>query len=283
MKNLIFIFTALLFTMCNIAPTKNSELQIKNDSLERLMIKKDSAIYSVIGTFNAIENNLETIKSKEKIISLTLSSVENQKTREERINSDINLIYELMLENKEKVAKLEQQLKQAYITNNDLRKTIQNLQAKLAEKNAEIIQLRQHLLDQNLQIDELNYALDTLSFDNKVKTAIIEAQEESLNTAYYIIGSEKELKEMAILDKKGLFIGIGSGKILNEDFDKKLFTAIDIQETKEFSINAKKIRVISKHPSNSYEIIGEKPAEGITIKNQDDFWSISKYLVVVVD
>ena len=31
---------------------------------------------------------------------------------------------------------------------------------------------------------------------------------------------EKELKEMGVLDKKGLFIGIGGGKTLNEDFNK---------------------------------------------------------------
>jgi len=283
MKNLIFIFSALLFTMCNIAPQKDSDMQVKNDSLERLVIKKDSAIYAIIGTFNAIESNLETIKSKEKIISLTLNDIENRKSREEKINDDINLIYELMQENKEKVNKLEQQLKNAYIKNNDLQKTIQNLQAKLAEKNAEIIQLRQHLLDQNLHIDELNYALDTLSFDNEVKTAIIEAQDESLNKAYYIFGSEKELKEMGILDKKGLFIGIGSGKDLNENFDKELFSEIDIRNTKEYSLNAKKIKIITKHPSSSYIIHGEKPVEGFTITDHNEFWSISKYLVIVIN
>lgn len=283
MKNLLFILIALSFTMCNMVPQNESELQIKNDSLERLMIKKDSAIYSVIGTFNDIENNLETIKSKEKIITLTLNNVENQKSREEIINDDINLIYELMLENKEKVEKLERQLKQAYIKNNDLQKTIQSLQAKLAEKNAEILQLRQHLMDQNLKIDELNFTLDTLAFDNQVKSAIIDAQDESLNTAYYLFGSEKELKELGILDKKGLFIGIGSGKNLNEDFNKDLFNTIDIREETEFAINAKKIKIITKHPSNSYIVNGEKPVEGITVTDHDEFWSISKYLVIVID
>ena len=33
-----------------------------------------------------------------------------------------------------------------------------------------------------------------------VKTAIIEAQDESLNAAYYIIGSEKELKVKSLIN-----------------------------------------------------------------------------------
>lgn len=268
--------------MCTMNPKNESELQYKNDSLERLIIKKDSAIYSVIGTFTSIENNLEAIKAKEEIITLTLSGVENQQTRENKINEDINLIYELMQKNKKKVAKLEQQLKSAYIKNNDLQQTIQSLQQKLAEKNAEIHQLRQHLLDQNFRIDELTIELDTLKFDNQVKSALIEAQDESLNTAYYIIGSEKELKELGIIDTKGVFIGIGSGKTLNVDFDKSLFTKIDIRELNELELNTKKVRIITKHPSSSYQIIGEKPVEKLTIKDVNDFWSISNFLVIVL-
>lgn len=283
MKNIVFIFTGFLFTMCTMHPQTESELQLKNDSLERLIIQKDSAIYSVIGTFTAIENNLATIKAKEEIISLTLTDVENKQSREEKINSDINLIYDLMRENKNKVAQLEQKLKSAYIKNNDLQKTIQTLQQKLAEKNSEIAQLRQHLVDQNLRIDELNFKLDTLKFDNQVKSAIIEAQDESLHTAYYIAGSEKELKALGILDKKGGFIGIGSGKTLNVDFDKTLFTKIDIRELNELELSAKKARLITKHPSASYEFLGEKPIDKLIIKDQDAFWSISKFLVLVLD
>lgn len=283
MKSILIIVVAFLtLTMCTNIPQNESKLQIKNDSLERLIIQKDSAVYAIVGTFNAIENNLATIKAKENIISLTLNDIENQQTREEKINEDINMIYDLMKENKDKVAKLEQQLKSAYIKNNDLQKTVQSLQNKLAEKDAEIIQLRQHLMDQNLRIDELTYALDTLAFDNTVKKALIEAQDESLHEVYYMIGTEKELKEFGVLDKKGIFIGIGSGKSINEDFDKNLFEKIDYRETTELSFDAKKVNIITNHPSNSYELTGEKPFSGIKITNPDEFWSISKYLVISI-
>lgn len=282
MKNLSIVIAAIIiFSNCT---NKSAEiaLQTKNDSLERLIIAKDSAIYTVLGTFNEIENNLATIKAKENIISATVIDIEDQRTREEKINEDINLIYELMQENQEKVNKLQNQLKRAHIKNNDLQNTIKNLQAKLAEKNAEIIELRKNLLEMNLKIDELTYSLDTLSFDNQVKQAIINAQDESLNTAYYLFGTEKELKEMQVLDKKGTFIG--KAKHLNEDFNKDYFSLIDIRDTKKFEFNdAKKIRIITSHPSSSYQIYGEKPVDSLVINDHEEFWAVSKYLLIVIE
>jgi len=285
MKKIIpLILLSVLFTKCNTNQKADIGLQVKNDSLERIINEKDSALYAVIGTFTEIENNLETIKSKERIISSTVQNVENKQNREVKINEDINLIYGLMLENKEKVNQLQEQLKRAHIKNNDLQKTISRLQSKLAEKNAEIIELRRNLLDMNFKIDELTYSLDTLSFNNQVKTAIIEAQEQSLNTGYFLFASAKELKDMEILDKKGGFIGIGAGKSINANFDKSYFNEIDIRIYKSFEFDeAKKIKIISTHPSNSYTIYGEKPVDSLVINDIDEFWSISKYLLIEIN
>jgi cation transport regulator ChaC len=282
-KILILLALPLLFIQCNENQKMAQDAQMRSDSLQRLVVEKDSAIYAVLNTFNEIENNLETIKSKEKIIAVTAQNVEDAKTREEKINEDINMIYALMLENKDKVSKLENQLKRAQIKNNDLQNTIKVLQDKLAEKNAEIIKMRGELLDLNLKIDDLTYSLDTMRFENEVKSAIIKAQDESLNTAYYLFGSEKELKEMEILDKKGGFIGIGSGKNLNKDFNKELFTPIDIRNQTKFELNSKKIKIITTHPTSAFQVYGEKPVDSLVISNPQEFWSVSKYLVIVLN
>ncbi|MCK9206551.1 MAG: hypothetical protein M0P66_05505 [Salinivirgaceae bacterium] len=283
MKNLgIIVAASFLFAMCT-GNQKVEEAQMRTDSLQRVVMQKDSAIYAVMGTFLEIENNLDDIKAKENLITMTVKDVEDQRSREEKINDDINAIYDLMQKNKEKVSKLEKQLKNAHIKNKELGKTIQALQDKLAEKNAEIVQLRQQLLDMNLKIDELTYTLDTLKFDSQVKTEIIKAQDESLNTAYFLIGTEKELKEKQILDKKGGFIGIGGGKNLNKDFDKELFNAIDIRNKTSFEIKSKKMRIITTHPTASYQIYGEKPVDSLVVKEPLEFWSVSKYLVIVIN
>ena len=150
--------------------------------------------------------------------------------------------------------------------------------------NADILELRKNLLDLNLTIDDLTYTLDTLIFDIQIKASIIVAQEESLNTAFYLFGTGKELKKMDVLDKKGGFIGIGTGKSINENFNKEYFTKIDIRDENSFEFNnAKKIKIITTHPSNSYTIYGNKPVDSLVINNIDEFWSISKYLIISIN
>lgn len=280
MKKIAFLLLPVfLFSMCT-NKKMVEEAQLRSDSLQRISLQKDSAIYAFMGTFNDIESNLQEIKAKENIISLNAGETGSPKSREDQINEDINFIYDLMLENKARVAELEKQLKRANIRNSELQKTIANLHVKLQEKDKEIFELREQLKNMNIMVDELNYKIDTLAFELQVKDAIIEAQEESLNTAYYLFGSNKELKEKKIIDKKGGFIG---SKKVNRDFDKELFTKIDIREKTEFSINRNKIKIVSTHPSNSYNIVGEKPVEKIEITDPDEFWSVSKYLIIVLN
>jgi len=280
MKKLIFMALPFLFAMCQSPKTDVNQVQTENDSLQRLVIEKDSAIYAFLGTFNEIEMNLQEIKSKEGIISMSVSEDGTEKSREDKINEEIQYIYDLMLENKQKVAQLEKQLKRANIKNSELQQTIINLQAKLQEKDVEILQLREELKNMNIKVDELSYAIDTLKFENQAKDEVIKTQDENLNTAYYLIGSSKELKEHQIIDKKGGFIG---SKKLNKDFDKSFFTKVDIRNVTSFDLNVPKIKILTTHPSNSYKIIGEKPVEKLEITNPDEFWSVSKYLVIIID
>jgi hypothetical protein len=282
MKKLIFFIIPIVFTMCNMGPSGKEKLQMNNDSLQRLVMQKDSAMYAVLGTFTSIEDNLQSIKEKEKIIQVTASATEDQETREEKINEDIQLIYKMMQDNKDKVLKLQKQLKNAHVKNKELEKIIETLQAKIIEKDAEIVRLTQDLLDMNIKVTELSYSVDTLKVANAAKQEVIQTQDENLNTAYYLIGSEKELKEMGVLDKKGSVLGLGT-KNLNRDFKKEQFTKIDIRKVKSFKINAKKARIVTNHPTSSYKIYGEKPVDSLVILKYDDFWSVSKYMVISVN
>ena len=70
---------------------------------------------------------------------------------------------------------------------------------------------------------------------------------------------------------------------MNEDFNKEYFTKVDISTTNSINIGAKKAKIITTHPSSSYKLVGEKPVERIDILNPTEFWSSSKYLVIITD
>ena len=290
MRKISFIAAigVLMFTQCQQGPSRQ-ELITSNDSLQRVVVQKDSAIYAIMGTFSNIEDNLQAIKEKENIIALTANGTESKQSREEKINGDIQLIYNMLLDNREQVSKLQAQLKKANVKTKELQQMIASLESKLQEKDEEILRLTQELEASNLKIEglnnlvsNLNAVLDSLRNEDALKIATIEGQEEALNTAYYVIGSEKELKEMGVLDKKGKF-AIGSKKA-RKDFDNSVFTRIDIREQTSFNLNgAKKARVVTAHPLDSYTIYGQKPVDSLVVNNYYKFWGSSKYLVIVLN
>ena len=277
-----------MLTQCQQGPSRQ-ELLTSNDSLQRVVVQKDSAIYAIMGTFSSIEDNLQAIKDKENVIAMTTTSNESRQTREERINEDIQLIYNMLQENREQVNNLQAQLKKANVKNSELQQMIASLESRIQEKDAEILRLTEELQASNFKIEglsalanSLQHRLDSLRNEDALKNATIEGQDEALNSAYYIIGSEKELKELGVLDKRGQF-AIGSKKA-RKDFDNSVFTSIDIREQTSFNLNgAKKARVVTAHPLDSYTIYGQKPVDSLVVNNYYKFWSSSKYLVIVVN
>ena len=277
-----------MLTQCQQGPSRQ-ELLTSNDSLQRVVVQKDSAIYAIMGTFSSIEDNLQAIKDKENVIAMTTTSNESRQTREERINEDIQLIYNMLQENREQVNNLQAQLKKANVKNSELQQMIASLESRIQEKDAEILRLTEELQASNFKIEglsalanSLQHRLDSLRNEDALKNATIEGQDEALNTAYYIIGSEKELKELGVLDKRGQF-AIGSKKA-RKDFDNSVFTRIDIREQTSFDLNgAKKAKVATAHPLDSYTIYGQKPVDSLVVNNYYKFWNSSKYLVIVVN
>ena len=71
------------------------------------------------------------------------------------------------------------------------------------------------------------------------------SKNETLNTAYYTIGTTKELKEKNVISKEGGFIGIGKSTKVTDDFNKEYFTKINIEQTTIINIGAKKVKIIN--------------------------------------
>jgi hypothetical protein len=135
----------------------------------------------------------------------------------------------------------------------------------------------------NFTIEELNQTLSSLKQDNESKTQKLDEKTAELNTGYYVFGTEKELIQMGVLSKDGGFIGIGKSTKLQDDFNESYFTKVNIKETSTIILAAKKIKLITNHPSGSYQLEGDRMVEKMIITNPDKFWKTSRYLVIVVD
>ncbi|MCU4165947.1 hypothetical protein [Carboxylicivirga caseinilyticus] len=287
MKRLIPIALIVLATACNLSETK--EVKQQKDSLMMEVAEKDRQMNSLVTAMIAIDDNLQQIKEKENIISMNVSSGEaSGKALEDRINSDIQLIYDLMLQNKEQISKLEKDLKQSGTNNANLNKLVNRLNQQLKDKTLEIIKLKQQLESQSLEITELNFTIDGLQsvVDSleSVRTATqqqLAQATEQLYKAHYVFGTKNELMDQKIIESDGLF---SKKKVTGEGYDEEYFTTIDYREIDSIPLFRPKAKILTVHPESSYVL--EEGAEGsmvLKIADKEAFWSRSRYLVIQVN
>jgi len=279
---------ALIFNGCqsNEPNPELEKLKAEKEAIAKEAASKDSTINSFMESLNEIEDNLREVKQKEGSIKASATSgAELQGTSKDRINQDINDINEIMEENKQKLINLQSKLKKSNIKISQFEKTIERMTEQMAEKDKEIGTLKEQLAAQNIQITELNTNVSSLRTESSGKTQVIEQQVVKMNTAFYAVGTYKELRDNKVVNKEGGFLGLGKKKILKSDFNQDYFTQVDVSKVTSIPINAKSAKVITTHPTSSYkiEMDGKKKAKSLTITNPESFWKSSKYLVITVE
>jgi len=277
--SLVLSTATLSFTSCGdkekeVNPLADS-LKVVTSDLSGKLTEKEAALQEFISSFNEIQENLNTIKEKEKIVS-TSSSSGDVKSKEDQIKEDIRSIYDLMAKNKNRIGSLTKKLKDSNLKLEGMEKMIENLQNTINQKDGEIADLKSKMESLNIELANLNTNYKEAEEESTAKTEVI-------NTAYYAIGTSKELKEKNVISKEGGFIGIGKSTKVKADFNKDYFTKVNIEQTSSINIGARKVKILSNHPTSSYKLVGEKPVEKIEISNPKEFWSNSKYLVIVID
>ena len=100
-----------------------------------------------------------------------------------------------------------------------------------------------------------------------------------LNTVYYIVGAEKELRDAQIINKQG-FIGRTLTVGRNSNFDS--FTMADSRLLSEVPVGQKKATLVTSHPEGSYELVTDanKVVEKLIITDPVRFWESSKILII---
>jgi chromosome segregation ATPase len=230
-----------------------------------------------IKSFNEIQNNLNEIKSKEKIISTSSQGVEFKNSNKDQIISDIQAIYDLLGKNKQKLANLGKRLKDSNLKIDDLETACLNLTNQLTEKESEITGLKTKLEELNVDLSNLKVQFVEAKEESELKT-------EQLNTAWYIVGATKELKRKGLVTKEGGFIGIGKVMELSKTADENQFTKIDIIQTTEIPLSCKKAKLITVHPDDSYKLVeAAGNVSKLEILDPGKFWSASKFLIITTE
>lgn len=283
MKRIVISLLALTVLMAcnNKKEEKNLASQNTIDSLTDVVNQKNNELNDIMSTFNDIQEGFREINEAEGRVNIARNNGETNAKAD--IMENISFIKRTMQLNKERIAKLREQLKESSFNTSKLQATIESLNKELESKTARIEELQAeldsknaHIAHQDKQISELNTNVNSLTADNAAKARAVEQQDKQLNTAWYVFGTKKELREQHILE--------GTNKVLKgNNFNKDYFTKIDIRVDKVIKLYSKSAKLLTNHPAGSYSL--DKDAGGmytLRITNPTTFWSVSKYLVVVV-
>lgn len=274
---MLLAITSCDFTNKSKGETNQDEEQV--DSLQRIISQKDGEINDMMETFNQIQTGLREISEAENRV-IVAKSGEGANSRQQMLE-DVRFISSTMQQNRALLEKLRQQLRESSIKGDQLRRTIEGLVAQINDKEQQLQQLRAeldakniHIADLDKTITGLNENVSTLKEESSKKTETINDQDAQLNTAWFVFGTNKELKEQRILD---------GSKVLQANFNKSYFTKIDIRVQKEIKLYSKSAKILTMHPSSSYTLQQDANKQYVLrISNPQLFWSTSKYLVIQV-
>lgn len=282
MKKRTFFVTALALLMaacfsmtsCKGNKGKNAELDSiaeVNKSLETQVQEMDELISGVLANF-------QEISAMEGVINVPANGEMNA-SQKERVESSMQMISEKLKSNKADIERLNAKLQAMGSKNAVMTKTIKALQEELESKTKEIRRLSEELQRKNVAIKDLdemvnnlNRDVEDLSATSEKQSETIAAQEASLNTVRYCIGTKNDLKEMGILV---------NGKVATENYTSDYFRQVDLRKLARIPLYSKKAELLTNHPSSSYKLTaGDDKQLTLEIVDPQSFWSLSKMLVI---
>jgi Chromosome segregation ATPases len=276
---LFFCLCAILMTSCVENSSEYKKLKSENEILRAEKITTADDMEDMISILNDIHSDIQALSEAENYLNIEQSG-ELSVDKQTQIKNNIRLISETLQANRKQLAALEERLKNSNIQSAALQKTIDRLNGEINEKAQMIASLQQELTQRDIQIKELDETVESLSIMATAQSDRISDQDKELHLAYYCFGTKKELKEQNILSGGGLF---SKTKVLPAGFNRDYFMSIDIRDETEFHLYARKAKIQSNHPANSYQFTKDSNDNLILVVFEPElFWSLSKYLVIEV-
>lgn len=278
---LFFVSAGIMFSCTN--PKESQEykaLQAERDSLLMLESSSNTEIAEMMSVIDDVESNFNQIREAEKYLALqSTEKGEMSATTKQRIADNFKMINEVLQKNKAQMADLNKKYSASTGQVGTLKKTIDRLNQEMQERAIRIQDLQTELSRRDETIAQLSGNVNVLSGHIEEQTVTIREQEKSLNTAYYVFGTMRELKDQKILS--GGFLQ--STKVMEGTFNNDYFLKIDIREVTRIPLYDKKGKLWSTHPEGTYEL--EKGQDGnitLVITDTQRFWSLTKYLIIQV-
>ncbi len=259
------------------------------DSLQIVTVQYEQASSfndSLLLLMGDIYDGLDSINTQEGLL-FSMEKGGEKFDRRAEVRQNLESIKERLQKNRELLAQMQAKLDKSTGENAVLKKTIADLQARIDKQEEKIADLNIQLEAANAEILQLNEQVIKGQADLRDETEAREkaqaeatAAENLANRVYYAIGTNKELKQNGLLDKKFL----GATKVLQGDFNENYFTAGDKRTLSVINTGGKKVKIWGNVPKDSYEILDNaNGTQSVKILNSKAFWERSPFVIIQID
>jgi chromosome segregation ATPase len=270
---------AFAFTSCDFETQAFKDMRFQRDSIQHLQQTQLDELLNYMDIVQSVDSSFDAIRESQNMLSMVSYDESGKNSMKQRVQDNIYMISNLLAENNAKIAELEEKFNESDLKNTKLQKTINRLKKDLKAKNAEITKLYKELEAKNFRIDSLlvenqivGQRAAELTALSEAQLAQLNAQDAALHTAYFFMGTRKELKanDINVKDK-------------DSGYRTSLFTPVDVRTFDRLETDSKSAKILTKHPESSYELVrGADKKYTLIIKNPENFWNASKYLIIQI-
>lgn len=284
MKFFLKILLSVLFVSCAGAGMDKAKFLAERDSIKSVNERQQQDLFELDSVMSVIAVSLDSIAQTE--ANLYYSQEGRRLSRRDVLNN-LESFKQLLERQRKQINSLQDSLYSRRGNTEKLTRIIAFLNQELVEKDQTISTLKQEIIQNKRSIAELQGQVSVLKenvavLDKKTKMQeqTLEVQDNILNEGFVKIGTKKELLEVGLLSKKGLF---SKSKLDVSNLNENDFMKVDMRTVTEIPITAKKVKILSAMPESSYSL--ERTEVGIVLRIIDAgaFWNVSKYLIIQTD
>ena len=281
MKNTILAFGAIaaIAILSSCVQREEDKLVIdrltsQNNHLINATAERNGQISKFKTEISSIHQSLQLIKEQEQLLGNVSDGDLSQNSTS--IQEDLEKLSDLLSHNKNKINSLNTALNSRDLKLDDFRLTVDMLKSQLEDRAVSLSNLVKTLGDKNIEIAAMVAAQEELLLNLSI-------EKDMAHTAYYTFGSMSELKANQVMERQDGISGFLGQKKIADELNKDYYFEIDTRAVNEVPLVASSARVGSNHPPASYEFVGsDETIEAIRILDPTSFWSVTKYLTVVV-
>lgn len=285
MKSLLsIILIALLFIGCT-TRKENAKLKAELEALageNAMLAAGDVEMELTIAEYQLmlqeIDENIAVIDDKNNTVKALTSG--NEQDVEDDILLHLEHVHGTLTNTKHKVAHLQNNLDKLYKDKEMEDEVVLALEIELDEAAGAIIE-RDVVIDAlNDEVAKEGIEIGMLAVAYEQQAELSEALYGTLNTAFVVIATKKDLKKYGIIDANGGFLGMGRVKSLAADANDEWFIQVPKDATDQITLEYKKVKLLTTHPESSYSLTGDEVVESLEILDRMAFWGKSDFLVI---